>query len=161
VADRTGVPAAPLFQCVYRATADGFGAGNFHDHCDGVRRLLVVIRTVSGFLFGGFGSKAFTPHEQFVADATAFVYSLVNPHELPPVVCPVRATDVEHALCNGQDFGPRYGLNAIVICHNSNRVPESETYFPHSFVDPTGLGRELFVGGRDLGYIDEILAFAA
>jgi hypothetical protein len=159
IADRSGRACSDHFALVYRATADGFGAAQFHYKCDNVPRLLVVLRSTSGWVFGGYATAAFPMTGGFVADPTCFLYTLINPHGLAPTLLPVRP-DGADAVCSGADFGPRYGLNAIVMVDQPNKDPRSHTYFPHSFVDPTGLGPTVFTGGQYFGLFDEILAFA-
>jgi hypothetical protein len=72
---------------VYKATRDGFKAGDYHRMCDGQGRLLCIIREkTGGWLFGGFTSiPAESPtREQWHADPTAFLFTLTNPHGIPP-----------------------------------------------------------------------------
>jgi hypothetical protein len=40
-------------QLLYKGTRDGFKAKNFHDLCDGKPNTLCIIKSESGYVFGG------------------------------------------------------------------------------------------------------------
>ena len=40
------------WKVLYRATRDGFGAQDFHSHCDTANRTLVIIKSTNGSIFG-------------------------------------------------------------------------------------------------------------
>jgi len=42
---------------IYRGTRDGFGASDFHRHCDGEAGTVTIIKT-TGNIFGGYTEKS-------------------------------------------------------------------------------------------------------
>ncbi len=45
---------------IYRASRDGFTAEHFHRRCDGYGPIMTVIRSLNGFIFGGFTTVPWT-----------------------------------------------------------------------------------------------------
>ena len=67
------------WQEVYRATTHGFESAAFHAQCDERARLLVLVRArEGGWLFGGFTAVGFSLPARFIADPSAFLFSLTN-----------------------------------------------------------------------------------
>ena len=58
---------------LYKATRDGFSAGNFHRKCDNVDNTLTIVKVTSGNIFGGFTVKKWSSNNQFVSDSNAFI----------------------------------------------------------------------------------------
>lgn len=91
----------------YQATTDGYCAADFHSRCDGVKRLLVVVKSETGFLFGGFTTEGFASRSGYVNDPTAFLFTLVNHQALPPAKMPV--VNSAYAVCSHSSYGPWFG----------------------------------------------------
>ncbi len=68
------------FELLYRATRDGWKAKDFHLACDGQDRLLLVVKTTTGFLFGGFTDQPWPKEGEDIRLAPsrgdAFVFGL-------------------------------------------------------------------------------------
>jgi hypothetical protein len=125
-----------------------------------VLRLLVIARSTSGFVFGGFTSVGFGhSHGTCKADASAFVFTLINPHGIAPTMLMGNGDgqDVSHYDGNGAIFGEGDDLLFVSNCHT---VPTSRSSLGSSYTDTTGKGEKLFTGARQLGTIAEILAFS-
>ena len=79
----------PKWELLYRATRDGFGAKDFHQKCDNFKNTLVVIKSTSGNIFGGFTSKPWNSistvdsQNNHVSDPSSYIFSLVNQNEKP------------------------------------------------------------------------------
>jgi hypothetical protein len=95
-----GVAQAAQWRLLYKATRDGFKATDYHRACDGYSRLVCVIREKEkGWLFGGFTSipAASTQSRKEHVDATAFLFTLTNPHRITPTKYVTKADDT--AVC--------------------------------------------------------------
>ena len=149
------------FTLKYRASVDGFNPGPFHQKCDGVTRLLTLIQTHTGYVFGGFATAAYTSNDAPIADPlnTAFLYTLINPHGIAPTMLLYKGSG--GALHGSPYHGPIYSCNDLYIGSNSNSDINSDTgsRLGAAYIDTTGKGNELFAGQLKLGLISEVLAF--
>jgi hypothetical protein len=114
-----GATQAAQLRLLYKATRDGFMAKDYHRACGGYSRLLCVIREKErGWLFGGFTSvpAASTQARNEHVDATAFLFTLTNPHGIPPTKYVTKAgapAVCTHASCLfalGYKIGAGYDL---------------------------------------------------
>ena len=149
----------------YRATEHGWAAADFHRACDHVPRLLVVARSTSGFVFGGFTAVGFGGADSYKADASAFLFTLINPHGIAPTMLPSKSGDA-NAVRQGSGYGAAFGGGADLLfhsnCHTDERSYSHISDFS-SYADPTGKGSALFIGkgdGYPMGTMSEVLAFS-
>lgn len=154
----------------YQATVDGFEAADFHRQCDGVERLLVIARSVRGYLFGGFSVEPFQSNGGVKPDKSSFLFSLINPKQIQPVVLTPIDGKIVGPDCD-EDNGACYGcLDATDLCiHDSANenggfsVLHNGGYHGMLFLicfffyqDSTGLGGTLFTGGARNDSDDDI-----
>ena len=141
-----GVP-GQIWTLIYKATRDGFGAGDFHRCCDGMGATLTVIQSKdSGCLFGGYTSVSWHSMGNFTCDRNnPFLFTLTNPYGIPPTKYPVTRANYS-IFCNG-NYGPTFGGGHdlhVETC--SNKTQASTITFPHSYEDTTGKGAATFTG---------------
>ena len=146
----------------YRASVDGFRANIFHAKCDTVPRLLIIIRSATNYMFGGFTSVAFTAGgpNQYVAsdDNQSFLFTLTNPHGLVPTMYTLKSAS--HTIYSRADYGPTFGSgHDLHICNNSNTATGSYCHLSSGYNDTTGKGDASFTGERVLGVIADIFVF--
>ena len=55
-----GLSSSYLFKMLYQASRDGFGASNFHSHCNGILGTLVIVKDTNLNIFGGFTKGNFS-----------------------------------------------------------------------------------------------------
>jgi hypothetical protein len=145
----------------YRATEHGWAAADFHRTCDNVPRLLVIARSTSGFVFGGFTSVGFGGADgTYKADASAFLFTLINPHGIVPTMLLSKESS-SHSLRQHSDYGADFGLS-IMFHSNCNTMKGSSCHESVCLVysDTTGKGPALFTGMPEFGTMAEILAFS-
>jgi hypothetical protein len=146
----------------YQATKDGFEALKFHEKCDGITRLLVVVKNKNNYIFGGFTTVAFhSTSNAYVAstDKASFLFSLINPHSIQPTMFPIHNEST--TIYSRKDYGATFGGgHDLHIANNSNTVAGSYSGLGHSYTDNSDKKNNFFNGQRDLGLISEILAFA-
>lgn len=103
----------PKLTLQYRATRDGFDAGNFHMACDQRGPTLTVVRADNGAVFGGYNSSSWSSHPSGVysTSKTNFLFTLKS-REHPTrenIRFDVKG-DGNAAAYNKADFGPTFGV---------------------------------------------------
>jgi hypothetical protein len=146
----------------YQATVDGFQASKFHTKCDGITRLLVVVKNKNNFVFGGFTTVAFHSNENgaFIAsnDKASFLFSLINPHKTQAIFFPIH--NEQYTIDGYKNFGATFGGGYdLFIVNNSNIDANSYSNLGDSYTDDSGRKETFFNGQQNLGLISEILAF--
>ena len=84
--------AFPYADLMYRASRDGFAARAFHDRCDNVPNTVTIIRNALNFVFGGFTAARWSSTAGYIADPTAFIFSLRRNGELTNYKLPIKST---------------------------------------------------------------------
>lgn len=75
------MPISTKWQSIFWASRDGFGAKDFHYHCDNKPNLLVIIKSENDCIFGGFTEIGWNPSNK--NDPNAFLFSLINSQNKP------------------------------------------------------------------------------
>ena len=90
-----------------------------------------MIKSTNGNIFGGFTEKAWNSTNVYVADAKAFVFSLVNKENKPfKVLCSNNGKEI---YCHST-YGPTFGSgNDIYISSGSNANQTSYSNFGSSY----------------------------
>ena len=101
-----------------------------------------MIKSESGNVFGGFTEQAWSNYPtngEFVADPSAFIFSLVNKDKNPfKVNC---SNDGQYGIYCNENYGPVFGgdgekLRDIVIKSDSNTLNKSYTDFGYAYQHP-------------------------
>jgi hypothetical protein len=120
-----------------------------HAKCDNIPCTLTIIQSKDGFLFGGFTSVSWQGRSVYKEDPTAFIFTLSNPHSLPPT----KYTQLEQQKANAIWCHSSYivfgGGFDIGVSDNSNQNNSSYTNFPNTYIDSTGKGNNTFTGVRN------------
>ena len=66
------------YRLLYKASRDGDSANKFHNLCDEVNNIIILIKTKIGLRFGGFTSNKFRTTSHLKFDNKAFLFSLDN-----------------------------------------------------------------------------------
>jgi len=67
------------FSLLYRRSKDGFENSTFHNMCDGKSNTLALIKSTTGYIFGGYTSVSWSCSGSYKIDSTAFLFTLTNP----------------------------------------------------------------------------------
>lgn len=135
------------FELIYRATDNGWSAGDFHSCCDNKGATLVVIKSVKGHLFGGYTSVGWQARNGYVTDPHAFIFTLTNPHDVPPTKFDPKP-NANHIM-DHSSYGPTFGTGHDIFVAGQADSANSYTNFPHAYNDTTGKGNVLFTGSRE------------
>ena len=63
---------------LYQGSRDGFRTYNFNSHCDDKPNTLIILKSTSGNVFGGFTRAQWNSTGLWQFDKSAFIFSLVN-----------------------------------------------------------------------------------
>jgi len=138
------------WKLLYKATRDGFTASTFHELCDDKGSTMVIIKSSEGWLFGGFTSQSWKALA-YKTDPKAFLFTLTNPHSIPPSSFVVNNSLRQYAILCNNAYGPIFGNAAdIFIADNSNTNSHSYINFPKVYLDTTYKGNLLFTGNQKL-----------
>ncbi|CAF0794126.1 unnamed protein product [Adineta steineri] len=138
------------WELIYKATRDGFGADAFHSHCDNKGPTITIIQSNNNYIFGGYTSHLWTSDGSNGDDRTSFLFTLTNPHNIPPTKYAINRDRVTSIIYDGSGSGPKFGSGCdICISNNSNINNDSYTNFPGLYNDTTGKGNNTFTGARN------------
>jgi hypothetical protein len=135
------------WQLIYKASRDGFDANAFHTRCDGKGPTMTIVRSNNNYLFGGYTSVAWGVDGTYKTDTTAFLFTLTNPHNIPPTKYQIDPAKSANAVRHHSGHGPMFGSSQdLRLAANSNSNNSSRTTFPGSYIDTTGKGNNTFTG---------------
>ncbi len=136
------------WELLYKASRDGFDANAFHSRCDNKGPTMTIIQSNNNYLFGGYTSISWTSGGDYKNDTTAFLFTLTNPHNIPPTKYLINSTG--SAVYHKSDCGPTFGGgHDIHLANASNANNSSYTGFPNYYTDTTGKGNATFTGARN------------
>ncbi|KAL0223607.1 hypothetical protein P9112_002997 [Eukaryota sp. TZLM1-RC] len=106
----------------YRATSDGWEPSAFHESCDHFTNLLCIVRTIDGFICGGFsGNKDFSGKEHKLAEGS-FIFSLTNPYGIDPFILNAAGTESAELITADPQLGPVFGLQDFMVLLESRQL---------------------------------------
>jgi len=134
------------WQLIYKASRDGFDTNTFHSRCDNKGPTMTIVQSNNNYLFGGYTSVAWTSSADigYKTDTTAFLFTLTNPHKIPPTKYHIDPTKAENAIWYGSGYGLWFGDYDLGLSNNRNY-----TEFPSSYIDTTGKRNKTFTGARN------------
>ena len=98
------------FELCYDAKQNGDDKDNFHKFCDNVGPSLLIVKTESNYIFGGYTKENWENNNNSKYDDTAFLFSLNNKERL-------KIKNPQKAIVNDSSYGPIFGHgNAYEIC---------------------------------------------
>jgi hypothetical protein len=118
---------------------------SFHSKCDNQGATVTIIRSVNGYLYGGYTSISWTSRGTYAPDNTAFLFTLTNPNGIPPTKYPI--SPGKNAIYDMPSYGPTFGTGHDLYMDSNNT--NGYTNFPHAFQDSTGHGNNTFTGNRN------------
>ncbi|CAF0995428.1 unnamed protein product [Rotaria sordida] len=138
------------WELIYKASRDGFDANAFHSRCNNQGPTMTIILSNNNYLFGGYTSIPWTSDGSYKNDPTAFLFTLINPHHIPPTKYLINPDKTENAVYHHTDDGPIFGSHHDILVKNvSNSNNSSYINFPSSYLDTTGKGDITFTGTRN------------
>jgi len=143
------IPLNISWELLYQASVDGFE--NFHSKCDGVKNTLVVIKSASNNVFGGYTTADWSlpafliSNSSYIYDASAFLFSLVNKYKSPVKMSVKTPENAIYTTRTGS--GPIFGSGFdIFISSKGNGYSNMNgSYQVPIFLDPSSYSS--FLGG--------------
>jgi hypothetical protein len=139
------------WELIYKASRDGFDANAFHTRCDNKGPTMTIIQSNNNYLFGGYTSIPWTSDGSYKNDTTAFLFTLTNPHNIPPTKYLIKLGGTKAVYHNG-GYGPTFGGGHDI--HLANASNSNYTNFSKHYTDTTGQGNNTFTGARDFTTAD-------
>jgi len=96
-----------VFRLAYRASRDGWRASDFHNHCNFIPNTLTVIKSTTGYIFGGFINGQWNSYGYWNSDPNSFLYTLTNPSNTPAVM-KMKNSDGAKAFFTHDDYGKKH-----------------------------------------------------
>jgi hypothetical protein len=164
---------AKRFNLLWRGSRDGFTAGEFHRRCDGRANTLTLIVDTNGNVFGGFtpvewesrvwNGKSGEENNTWKGDDSgrSFLFTLRNPHGVPPRKFALRAERKQQAISCNSDEGPVFG-GGIGVSDNCNANRDSFTWIGTRWGDRVYANDttfESFLTGAEYFTVKEINVF--
>jgi hypothetical protein len=142
---------AKSFSLLWRGSRDGFEAFKFHELCNGkpdtLTLTLTLIKSTTGYIFGGYTSVPWSNQTCFKADITAFLFTLTNPNYIPLKLKVTAQNAVYHCVSYGPCFGSS-SKDLFINCSSNNDTSNSIRFNAYQF--PNGKsgdeGGKFFLG---------------
>jgi outer membrane murein-binding lipoprotein Lpp len=148
------------FSLLWRGSRHGFSANAFHRQCDGHANTLTVILDTNGNQFGGFTPvkwKSGTWREKADRSLKSFLFTLNNPHNIPPTRFPLKAEMNDQAIWCKSGWGPNFC--DIYVSDDCNVNTDSYTQLGISYPNTTGENEETVFTGSKYFQVEEISVF--
>jgi len=138
------------WELIYKASRDGFDVDAFHTRCNNKGPTMTIIQSDNNYLFGGYTSIPWTSDNSYKNDTTAFLFTLTNPHNIPPTKYLINPGIGTYAVFHHPSYGHTFGYgHDIHLANASNSHNASFSGFPSSYTDTTGQGNATFTGARN------------
>jgi hypothetical protein len=130
--------AAP--QLLFRASRHGWGAADFHRCCDGQGRTLVLVRSTTGHVFGGYASEEWGSGGGGVPAPGSFLFCITAAEGgVAPAKIHMVDSQQQHALLHDHRLGPVFGDGCdLFIADAANSNEHSNHNMGTTYVLPPG-----------------------
>lgn len=146
---------------LYRATRDGWAAGNFHSSCDNKGATIVVIK-VGTNIFGGYAEQSWDSVPAAKRCTKSFLFSLVNGAGVGPTKMALKAGKEGTAMNCHSSYGPWFGASSpfdLIIYNGANANNSSSSTLNNSYECPPNCTYNTFLAGSQNFYVNEIEVF--
>ena len=114
------------YTLLFRASKDGFKAGNFHSKCDGKNNTVTLVETTNGKRFGGFTDAAWDQSSSYKTGSNSFIFSLDDKS--------IYYNKNSHNIYCKSDYGPTFGGgHDFYLCDNCNSSNSSSDSSGYSY----------------------------
>jgi hypothetical protein len=120
---------------LYQGSRDGFGAFDFHSHCDHKPNTLTIVKSINGNIFGGFTRAQWKSTTSLDIDKSAFIFSLVNKENRPLLF--EHLSKRKDSVFSDKKTGPTFGgFYDLFISDNSNQNTNSISNLGRTYTHP-------------------------
>ena len=153
------LPSYSKSNLIYKATRDGFQASAFHSRCDNIPNTVTVISNEFNYrfnyVFGGFTAAKWSSTAGYIADSTAFIFSLRRNGGLTNYKLPIVSTQVSYAINGWSSYGPIFGGGHDIHIRdqsNNNTGSYSHIYSYAPSIFPSGSDASTFLTGGNANW---------
>ena len=142
---------------IFRASEHGFRATAFHEHCDGKKDTLVLIKNESGKVFGGYTHYPWDSNSGWVSDNSrrTYIFSMDMREKFVP-------QENQNLICRNKSYGPMFGGgHDIFIYDECNSNSNSHAEFPNTYnregenkLKKTQENSRIFSGGKGFKVVE-------
>ena len=148
---------------LYRVSRDTASPGKFHMRCDNKGPTLMIIKTIEGYVFGGFNPISWVSEYMYNETDNAYLFSLTDGKYRKPLKCPVYKTMKKFAIKqNENDFSPGFGEtdNADLFIAFKN-LKNSYSRLDNVYKCPKGYRPNEFLAGKQNDWkIEDVEVYA-
>lgn len=124
------------WKLLYRGSEDGFSASKFHLKCDNKPNTFTIVKSVSGFIFGGYSESHWDQSNSYKTDPNAFLFSLTN-KDNKPIKMPLIPGKESQSIYATSVCSARFGAGSdLIIADNANTNSNSFTNLGSTFKHP-------------------------
>jgi hypothetical protein len=121
-------------ELIYRATKDGFTASAFHTKCNDKGATIIIVKSKSNQVFGGFNPAAWTSSGSYASEAGAFIFQLNKKQKME------QYQNHGNAIYNYASYGPSFGGgHDLMLCDNCNTTNSSYSNLGYTYKCPAGI----------------------
>jgi len=124
------------WKLIYKATKDGFDANVFRSLCANKGPTITVIKSSTGYIFGGYTPISWSTSGSYAYDNKSFLFSFKNASGNQSVKIENNGPhhSNQYSIYNGSGYGPTFGGgHDLYICSGSNSTNSSYTNLGHSY----------------------------
>jgi hypothetical protein len=150
------------FKLLYRGSRDGFQSADFHRTCDGHKPTASLISSKNGFIFGGYTPLAWNSTATWTSDekVKSFLFTIKNPHSLPPRTFPLNREVRANAIYNHSSYGPFFGTgHDLCIQNQCNAFTSNSTNLGQTYTNDSGIPGNTVLAGVANFTVEEIEVF--
>ena len=143
---------------LYRASRDGWSAKDFHRLCDGKGATITVVKSVDGYIFGGYTDISWSsPHPAvYRSSSKSFLFSFRSHAGVGPMKIKM-VGNCQHAVYHQASLGPVFG-GGHDLCISPNAHQKYDSYSKTNFTyrpRPTSTSRDTTFFTRSENFLVE------
>ena len=145
---------------LYQMSVHGNSPAAFHSACDNKGPTVTIYITNNGYIFGGYSSASWSSVNGYVASPGAFLFTIINPHNIPPTKFDMNPAGAMNAIYCNVNYHPSWGGNHDISAYALNTTGGGGMYtsIGATYNDTTGKGTAVFTGDRaNFWYTDIIV----
>lgn len=120
------------FESLYRGSRDGFQIMKMHGMVDGNENILVVVKSTTGYIFGGYHDAQHRYVTGYVNDGSAIMWSLTNPTNQPTIIN--QKAGSTHGIYFNIGYGSTFGTgHDLYIANNAHANTGSTAFCDHTY----------------------------
>jgi hypothetical protein len=134
------------YELLFRGTRDGFSDTEFHKRCDNKGATVVLVKSTSNHIFGGFAHTPWTSSSGGTSDPKAFLFSW-NFKE----IYSLSNKDDPYALYHCSGYGPIFGGSCDLFIASDCNVYQNSYSRLNKTYSTNGRSQKDITGGVDNG----------